>query len=79
MNAVTRHEMAVMDGTGDTKTLWDPDNEDEVANARSVFEHFKAKGFSIFHVGKEGEKAKIMQKFDPDAAKMIAVPVIVGG
>lgn len=79
MNAVTRHELAVMDGTGDTKTIWDPNNEVEVETARDMFDHFKDKGFSIFHVGKEGEKAKIMNKFDPNAAKMIAVPVIVGG
>lgn len=73
------HELAVMDRTGDTKTIWDPADEDEVDNARATFDRLKKKGFSIFRVDKDGGKGKRMENFEPDAAKMIAVPVIVGG
>lgn len=74
-----QHELAVMNTSGDTKTIWNPDNADEVANARTVFDNLKAKGFSIFRVDTEGGKGKRMDKFEPDAAKMIAVPRITGG
>lgn len=73
------HELAELNRSGDTKTLWNPDNPDEVAIAEEAFDSFIAKGFSIFRVDSEGGKGTRMTKFDPRAAKMIAVPRVVGG
>jgi hypothetical protein len=75
----TKHELAVMDHTGDTKTIWDSDNADEVEAARETFNALKKKGYMIYRVGKLGAKGEQMQKFDPEAEKMIAVPAVVGG
>lgn len=72
----TMHEL---NHTGDTKTIWDPNNSDEVANARRAFDDLRDKGFSIFSVDSEGGKGKLMKSFDPQAGKLIAVPRIVGG
>lgn len=72
-------ELAVMDRTGDTKTVWDPGNEVEVENARKQFDDLRKKGFAIYSVAKDGEKDKVIHKFDPNASKMIAVPPVVGG
>ncbi len=73
-------ELVVLDQTGDTKTVWDADNEEEVSVARTMFNDLKKKGFAIFRAeGKKGEKGEAMHKFDPDAGKMIAVPAVVGG
>lgn len=72
-------ELAVMDGTGDTKTIWDPRNEDEVEVARDTFKKLKSKGYLIYRVGANGEKSEAMHKFEPTAEKMIAVPPVVGG
>lgn len=74
-----KNEIAVMDRTGDTKTIWDPRNDDEVEMARTTFDTLKRKGYLIYRVGKDGEKDAVMHKFDPKAEKMIAVPGIVGG
>ncbi len=73
------HELAELNATGDTKTLWNPDNATEVEIAENAFDEFKRKGFSIFRVDTEGGKGSLMTKFDAEAAKMIAVPRIVGG
>lgn len=73
------HEFAVLDRTGDTKTIWDADNEEEVANAKATFKRFKDKGYAIFRVDKKGEKGELMHAFDPSAEKMICAPAIVGG
>lgn len=75
----TKHEIAVMGTDGDTKTIWDPDNEDEVEVAKSTFKKFKDKGYLIYKVDKKGEKGEQLRIFDPDAAKMICVPPVVGG
>ena len=72
-------ELAVMDNTGDTKTIWDADNKDEVEIARDTFDRLKKKGYMIYHVKKGGEQGEVMHKFDPEAEKMIAVPKVVAG
>jgi hypothetical protein len=71
--------MAVMDETGDTKTLWDPRRPDEVEVARNTFNTLKGKGYMIYKVGADGEKGSVMHEFDPKAEKLIAVPAVVGG
>lgn len=74
-----QHELAVMNRTGDTKTIWSPDNPVEVEVARDAFNKLRSKGYSIFKVNKEGGAGKRMDTFDPQAGKLIAVPAIVGG
>lgn len=72
-------ELRVLDASGDTKTIWDPENADEVAVAKATFDALKAKRYLIYSVGKDGKKNTAMSAFDPDAGKLIAVPPVVGG
>lgn len=72
-------ELAALDESGDTKTVWDADNAAEVEVAKATFEAFKKKGYAIYSVKRGGEKGEVMHKFDPDAEKMIAVPPVAGG
>lgn len=72
-------EMAVMDRTGDTKTIWDADNPDEIEVARDTFDKLRKKGYLIYRVNKMGNKGEQMLSFDAKAEKMIAVPPVVGG
>lgn len=73
-------ELAVMDHTGDTKLMWDSDNETEVANARRTFDEMKKKGFTAYSVyGKDGAKGEQIREFDPKAEKIILVPQMQGG
>lgn len=72
-------EMKVLDTTGDSKIIWDSDNKDEVDAARETFNNLKKKGFTAFSVGKKGEKDKKIDEFDPNAEKLIMVPVLQGG
>lgn len=72
-------EMAVMDHTGDSKTIWDSENEDEVSVARDTFNKLRKKGYAAFRVGSGGKKAEKMDEFDPEAGKMIMVPPLAGG
>jgi hypothetical protein len=73
------NELAVMDRSGDVKTMWDPRNGDEVEIARKQFDSLRKKGYLIYKVGKDGEKTTAIHEFDPDAGKLIAVPPVVGG
>lgn len=72
--------LEIIDPTGDTKIIWDKDNEDEIAMAQAAFDTAKKKGMSVFTVkGKNGEQDKRIDKFDPKHERLIAVPAMAGG
>jgi hypothetical protein len=72
-------ELRVLSSMGDTKVIFDPDNDDEVAAAKVQYKTLINKGFKAFKVKKSGEPGKKMKKFDKDAGKIIMVPPIIGG
>jgi len=72
-------EMAILDITGDSKTVWSSDNDDEIEAARETFDSLLKKGYTAFRVKKDGDKGRMMRTFDPEAEKMILAPRIVGG
>jgi hypothetical protein len=72
-------EMRLMGTSGDTKIVWDSEQDDEVENARRTFNDLKRKGYAAFDVGAKGQKGERIQEFDPDAEKLIMVPAIAGG
>jgi len=74
-----KRELAIMNGSGDTKLIWDSENEDEVENAKETFNKLTKKGYAAFSVSKRGDKDEIIKKFDPNAEKIILVPPMVGG
>lgn len=71
--------LAVMDGSGDSKFMWDPKNEVEVAAAKAQFDALKKKGYIAFTVDKKGEKGEIIREFDPELEKIIMTPPLAGG
>lgn len=72
-------EMLVMDTSGDTKTIWDSANSDEVDAARKTFDDLKRKRYLAYRVKGEGAKGQLLQEFDADAEKMILSPPMAGG
>lgn len=76
----TQHVMEILDPTGDTKVMWDRNNEDEVAIAKAAFDAALEKGSSVFAVkGKSGKQGNRLKEFDPTIERMIVVPQMVGG
>jgi len=74
------NEMSVLDRTGDTKHIWDPNNEKEVKAMKRLFKDLTSQGYIAFKVdGKDGTKGEKMHKFDPEAGRMILIPMMVGG
>jgi hypothetical protein len=72
-------ELCVLDRTGDTRTIFDPDNPDEVEAARETFHKLKKKGYIAYSVKKDGEKGEVLTEFDPRAGKIILAPPLRGG
>jgi hypothetical protein len=72
-------ELIVLDHTGDTKLIWDPDKPSEVEAAKKMFDDMKAKGYIAYKVNRNGDKGEVIRNFDKDAEKMILAPQTVGG
>lgn len=72
-------EMRWLSEEGDTKIIFDPDNDDEVEAAEEQFDTLIDKGFKAFSVKKDGEQGKPMKSFDAKAGRIILVPPIQGG
>lgn len=72
-------EMRLLDQTGDSKVIWDKNNQDEVDAAQETFKRLKKKGYTAYSVKKDGDKNEIIHDFDPAAEKLIMVPRVVGG
>lgn len=74
------HVLVILDRDGDTRITWDPDNEDDVENAREVFNRLVTeKKYQAFSVVEGGEKGELVREFDPEAEKLIMSPALVGG
>ena len=71
--------LAVLDRSGDTKTLWNPDNQAEVDAAKATFTSLRAKGYLAYRVIGDGAKGEQIQAFDPRAGSIILTPPLVGG
>lgn len=71
--------LATMDRTGDTKTMWNKDNPDEVAAAKAQFKTLKDRGFAAFKTDKDGNKGEQITVFDPTVERIIMVPPMRGG
>ncbi len=71
----------IMGKEGDTKSIWDKNNPDEVEAARKQFDFLVTqKKYAAFYVtGKDGEKGEQMRNFDPKAERIIFVPPMAGG
>lgn len=72
-------QLCVMDRTGDTKTIWDKSNPDEVAAAKATFDALKKKGYLSFRVKDDGKPGEAIKEFDPNAEKIILSPPVAGG
>ena len=80
MNASLREmELCVIDQTGDTKTIWNPDNQDEVDAAKAIFDALKKKNYIAYSVSANGKKNDIIRSFDPELGKIIMIPPVIGG
>jgi hypothetical protein len=75
-----KHVMSVIGINGDSKFMWDPENETEVAAARAQFDALKKKGYLAYKVeGEKGKKGELLREFDPTSGRIIMAPAVAGG
>ena len=73
-------ELAAIDATGDTKTMWDKSKPAEVDAARAQYNKLRGDGYAAFKaVGDKGSKGEQIFDFNPEHERIIMVPPMAGG
>ena len=72
-------ELRELGPQGDTKVIWDADEEAEVKVAKRTFNELKSKGYYAYKVKRDGDKGRVIHEFDPDAEKIIMALPMRGG
>lgn len=79
MTAISKtRTLRVLDQTGDTATVYDPTNVEDVEAVRKTFDEMKALGYLSYKVGEQGEGDEVIRTFDPDA-DIVMSPQLIGG
>lgn len=73
-----RHELCILDTTGDTRVGWSPVMDAEVSEARATFDRMRAKGYLAFRPDETGN-GTMLAEFDATAERIIMTPPAVGG
>jgi hypothetical protein len=68
----------VMDCSGDSRHRFDPNNAQELANAKQRFDELTAAGFTAAVRTGPGQVSRI-RSFDPGADETVFFPRLVGG
>ena len=86
MHVVPKGVMEVMDPTGHTTVTWNPDDQTSVADAQREFDRLRRNGYSAFRLDVTHEngcvteqKGELINRFDPQAGKVMMVPQLEGG
>ncbi len=68
-----------INGGGDTRIEWDPDDYDSVLEAEKKFDKAIELGFTPHRERSDGKPGRILEDFDPTASKIVMCPLIEGG
>lgn len=80
IETLEKNELRIMDLTeGDIKLEWSSDNKDEVNAAREAFDEAKGRGMLFYKIKKSGKRGRQITEFDPEAERIVGVPVVRGG
>ncbi len=71
--------MAIMNETGDKKTIYDRTDPVQVEAAKAEFKVYKDKGYMAYKMLDEGKRGEILHSFDPMAERIVFSPPMRGG
>jgi len=71
--------LCVLDESGDSRMQWDKNNPEQVRAAQKRFDELKAKRYLAYKVDAKGGQGEVIDKFDPDAERIILHSQMIGG
>ena len=73
-------ELCILCSLGDEKIRWDPDDQKSIDKAEEKFNQLIKKGWKAFRIGGDSKKTgRAIKVFPPYAARVLMIPLVVGG
>ena len=72
------HVLAILDRTGDTKVMWEVEDDTSVVAAAEAFLAKVSEGYTAYAIKDDGE-SEVIKDFDKEATKIILAPQNIGG
>lgn len=73
------HVLAILDKTGDTKVMWEVEDDTSVVAAAEAFLAKVEAGYTAYAIKDGGAEAEVIKNFDKTAEKIILTPQFIGG
>lgn len=73
-----KHALKIMDQTGHSTTMFDPEVKDEVKEAKAKFDKAVREGMLGYRIDGPGQ-GSALDTFDPEAREIIMSPQLRGG
>ncbi len=73
------HCLRILDNTGDSVTMFDPNVDEQVADAMAKFDESMAKGMKAFVLDDGSGGGHVTSTFEKEAVHVLVQPQYVGG
>jgi hypothetical protein len=71
--------LRVLDKGGDKEIPWDPEDREQLDDARFVFETLMRAGYQAYRLEANGRTGEFLRRFKPEAQEIVLAPRFVGG
>jgi hypothetical protein len=71
--------LRVLGRGGDKEIPWDPEDREQLDDARFVFETLLREGYQAYSLEANGRSGEVLRRFEPEAHEIVLAPRFVGG
>jgi hypothetical protein len=71
--------LCILDESGDSRIQWDKTNPEQVKAAQERFDELRGQHYLAYKVDASGKQGEVIDRFDPDAERIILHAPMVGG
>ena len=71
--------LRVLNKGGDKEIPWDPEDREQLEDARFVFETLLREGYQAYSLAEDGRTGEFLRRFTPEAHEIVLAPRFVGG
>jgi hypothetical protein len=71
--------LRVLGRGGDTEIPWDPEDREQLDDARFVFETLLREGYHAYSLEENGRTGEVLRRFEPEAHEIVLAPRFRGG
>lgn len=71
--------IAMTAADGDIRVPWDPNDPNQIEEARQRFRHYKAQGYRAFGIARRGARGEEINDFDPSMGEILFAKTALQG